>query len=172
MRGRMNERVDFGKYGKAFQEGLCQLIFEDRPFADQITEVLDIKFLELEYLRVFVRKIIQYRVKYGTHPSRQVIDTIFKTELENENDIIKKQVSDYFEKIQITALEDDQYIKETSLDFCKKQSLKEAMLRSVELLKTCSFDEISKTINDALKMGSETDFGYDYVIDFEERFLP
>ena len=120
----MNERTDFGKYGKAFQEGLCQLIFEDRPFADQITEVLDIKFLELEYLRVFTRKIIQYRVKYGTHPSCQVMGTILKTELENENDITKKQVSDYFEKIQITALEDDEYIKETSLDFCKKQSLK------------------------------------------------
>jgi len=168
----MNERVDFGKYGKAFQEGLCQLIFEDRPFADQITEVLDIKFLELDYLRVFVRKILQYRVKYGTHPSLQVMDTIFKTELENENDILRKQVGDYFEKIQITALEDSEYIKETSLDFCKKQSLKEAMLRSVELLKTCSFDEISKTINDALKMGSENDFGYDYIVDFEERFLP
>ena len=39
------ERVDFGRYGKAFQEGLVQLIFEDRPFADQITEVLDINFL-------------------------------------------------------------------------------------------------------------------------------
>ena len=53
------EKVDFSKYGKAFQEGLCQLIFEDRPFADQLTEVLDIKFLELEYLRVFVKKILQ-----------------------------------------------------------------------------------------------------------------
>ena len=51
----MNERTNFGKYGKAFQEGLCQLIFEDRPFADQLMEVFDIKFLELEYLRVFVK---------------------------------------------------------------------------------------------------------------------
>ena len=54
----LTENVNFGRYGKAFQEGLVQLIFEDRPFADQITEVLDIQFLELEYLRVFVNKII------------------------------------------------------------------------------------------------------------------
>ena len=54
----LTENVNFGRYGKAFQEGLVQLIFEDRPFADQITEVLDTQFLELEYLRVFVSKVI------------------------------------------------------------------------------------------------------------------
>ena len=57
------EKVDFGRYGKSFQEGLVQLMFEDRPFADQITEVLDINFLDLEYLRVFASKIIEYRIK-------------------------------------------------------------------------------------------------------------
>ena len=55
------EGASFGKYGKAFQEGLVQLIFEDRPFADQITEVFNTNFLELEYLRVFVQRIIEYR---------------------------------------------------------------------------------------------------------------
>ena len=51
------------------------------------------------------------------------------------------------------------YIKEISLDFCRKQNLKEAMT-SVGLLR-CSFDEISKVINEALKLGSENNFGYD-----------
>ena len=59
-----SEKVNFGRYGKTFQEGLVQLIYDDRPFADQITEVLDINFLELEYLRVFVKKIISiHRLK-------------------------------------------------------------------------------------------------------------
>ena len=168
----MNERADFSRYGKAFQEGLCQLIFEDRPFADQITEVFDVKFLELEYLRVFTTKMLQYRAKYGLHPSVDIVETIFKTELENENDIIRKQVQNYFYNIQINELKDSEYIKETSLDFCRKQNLKAAMLRSVDLLRTCSFDEISKTINDALKLGSEINFGYDYIKDFEERYKP
>ena len=54
------EDASFGKYGKAFQEGLVQLIFEDRPFADQIMEVFNVNFLELEYLRIFVQKITNY----------------------------------------------------------------------------------------------------------------
>ena len=88
--------ASFGRYGKTFQEGLVQLIYEDRPFADQITEVLDHQFLELDYLRVFLQKITNYRDRYGRHPS----------------------------------------------------------------------------INDALKLGSENNFGYDYMADFEARFVP
>ena len=47
-------------------------------------------------------------------------------------------------------LRDSDYIKETSLDFCKKQKLKEAMMKSVKLLNNSSFDEISTVINDAI----------------------
>lgn len=166
------EKVDFGRYGKAFQEGLVQLIFEDRPFADQITEVLDINFLELEYLRVFVKKVLFYRRRYNVHPSVEAISTILKTGLDSEDEVIQQQVNDYFARIHIRELRDIDFIKETSLDFCRKQKLKEAMLKSVGLLQNCSFDEISKVINDALKLGSENNFGYKYLADFEERFVP
>jgi energy-coupling factor transporter ATP-binding protein EcfA2 len=56
------------------------------------------------------------------------------------------------------------------LDFCKKQKLKEAMMESVKLLKKSSFDEISDVLNQALKLGSDNNFGYDYKADFEQRF--
>ena len=168
----MKEQASFSKFGTSFQEGLCQLIFEDRPFADQIMEVLDINFLELEYLRVFVNKLFRYRTKYNLHPVAATIDTILQTDLENENDVTRQQAIEYFEKIKQNSLHDSEYIKDTALDFCRKQKLKEAMLRSVGLLKKSSFDEISKVINEALILGSDTDFGYDYLVDFEERFKP
>tara|TARA_R110001583_G_scaffold96407_1_gene240598 strand:+ start:4324 stop:5706 length:1383 start_codon:yes stop_codon:yes gene_type:complete len=166
------EKINFGRYGKAFQEGLVQLIFEDRPFADQITEVLDINFIELEYLRIFLRKTINFRERYDKHPSVDAMLTIIKTDLEHEDEILQQQVQDYFGRMHTREVTDIGYIKETSLDFCRKQNLKEAMLTSVGLLQNCSFDEISKTINDALKLGSENNFGYDYIVDFEERFTP
>ena len=164
------EKINFGRYGKAFQEGLVQLIFEDRPFADQITEVLDINFIELEYLRIFLRKTINFRERYDKHPSVDAMLTIIKTDLEHEDEILQQQVQDYFGRMHTREVTDIGYIKETSLDFCRKQNLKEAMLTSVGLLQNCSFDEISKTINDALKLGSENNFGY--IVDFEERFTP
>tara|TARA_Y100001973_G_C5191132_1_gene331082 strand:+ start:1117 stop:2499 length:1383 start_codon:yes stop_codon:yes gene_type:complete len=168
----MREQASFSKYGTSFQEGLCQLIFEDRPFADQIMEVLDINFLDLDYLRVFVNLLFNYRNKYNLHPIANTVETILNTDLENQNETTKQQTIDFFEKIQIKELHDSEYIKETALDFCRKQKLKEAMLRSVGLLKKSSFDEISQVINEALILGSDTNFGYDYLVDFEERFKP
>ena len=168
----MIEKATFSRYGKSFQEGLVQIIYEDRPFADQITEVLNIAFLELEYLRVFVDRIVGYRERYGTHPSAEATMAILRTDLDNEDEVVRKQVREYFAKITVRELADVKYIKEQSLDFCRKQNLKEAMLKSVGLLQTCSFDEISKTINDSLKLGSDNNFGYDYIADFEQRFIP
>ena len=164
--------ASFGRYGKSFQEGLVQLIYEDRPFADQITEVLDRDFLELDYLRVFLQKITDYRERYSRHPSVEAIATILKTGLDDEEEVVQKQVREYFLRIHNREMTDVEFIKETSLDFCRKQNLKEAMLKSVGLLQNCSFDEISTVINEALRLGSENNFGYDYMADFESRFVP
>ena len=56
--------ITFSKFGKSFQENLVQLIVEQRAFADQIEEVLDIEFLEFKYLRMLVKKIFEYKEKY------------------------------------------------------------------------------------------------------------
>jgi hypothetical protein len=165
------ERTDFSHFGKNFQEALCLLMLEDRPFADQITEVFDITFLELGYLRLFTSKVMNYREKYGVHPTKKIMATVIKSDMDKENEAIQKQVRDYFARIMTAGtLKDSEFIKDKALDFCRKQKLKGAMLKSVDLLQTCSFDEISKIINDALVLGSDSNFGYDYLKDFEERF--
>ena len=164
----LTENVNFGRYGKSFQEGLVQLIFEDRPFADQITEVLDIQFLELEYLRVFVNKILDYRTRYSTHPSVEAMITILRTDMDGDDEVLQNQVREYFARIHTREMSDVEYIKETSLDFCRKQNLKKAMMKSVGLLQNCSCDEISTVINEALKLGSENNFGYDYFADWSK----
>ena len=170
--GAMNMRkVDsFSFFGKSFQDNLCQLILDDRPFCDQISEVLDINFLELGYLQVFVRKIFDYREKYHVHPTYDIMATILRTGISDESEALQKQLRDYYTRIKSTSVEGTQYIKEVSLDFCKKQKLKEALFETIKLLQTSSFDEISKVINDALVLGCANDNGHDYLADFEERF--
>ena len=161
---------DFSRFGKHFQEGLCQLILEDRPFCDQITEVLDISFLELSYLQIFIQKILDYRDKYKVHPTYEIMVTILRTELDDENEALQRQVVEYFARIHKNDLQDSEYIKSTSLDFCRKQKLKGALLKTIGLMQSSSFDEISKVINDALKLGMNNDAGYEYLVDFEDRY--
>ena len=162
---------DFSLYGKNFQEKLVQLMLEDRPFSEQMQEVLDIKFFESKYLQVFSGLIFDYREKYNVHPSNEILDSILRTEMEDEPDLIKKQVRDFFTRIRTKDIEDSQYVKDTSLDFCKKQKLKEAMMISVGLLDNCSFEEIKKVIDEAVKLGVDNDHGRDYKKDFELRYI-
>jgi replicative DNA helicase len=166
----MNKVETFSRFGKSFQEKLCQIILEDRPFCDQIEEVLDIDFLELKYLQVFVNTVFDYRKKYGTHPSYEIVATMIKSGLLSHNDAVKKQVREYYARILSTEVRDSPYIKDKAVDFCKKQVLKQAMIKSVGLLKTSSFDEIQKIIDNALRLGVDNNFGHDYLKDFEKRF--
>ena len=161
------EPVNFSKYGKSFQEKLCMVILDDRPFADQIEEVLDVNFLELNYLKLFLNKIFDYRKKYGVHPSRDIMKTILRSELDNENELTAKQVREFYVRSQIGPSTDVEYIKDTSLDFCKKQNLKSAMVKSIGLLQSSSFDEISQVINDSLKLGMDNEDD-----DFKSTSLP
>ncbi len=169
----MTEIASFSKYGKKFQENLIQVILDERSFADQIFEVLDTNFLELKYLKSFVKLIKGYREKYGSHPSRDTMLTILRAEVDHEDELIQKQMRDYFTRICSSESNVDgvDHIKEVALDFCKKQKLKEAMIQSVKLIQSSSYEEISKIINDALKPGVDNNIGYEYLKDFEERFL-
>jgi len=165
-----NDKISFSKYGKQFQESLAQLVLQDRPFADQLEEVLNTNFFELQYLRVFISQIYSYRRKYGVHPTDKIIASIFRTELDSESEATQKQVRDYFARITIKGIQDEQYIKETSLDFCKKQKLKEALMKSVDLIQMSSYDEVKQVIDEALKLGTDNNFGHDFLKDFELRY--
>ena len=166
----MNKEQDFSQYGRAFQEILAQLIYEDRPFSDQFEEVLDINFFELKYLRTFVNMVYSYKNKYQSHPTKDIISSLIRTEISEESEVVQKQIRDFFVRIANKNVEVAEYVKDTSLDFCKKQKLKEAMLESVKLLQTSSFEEISKVIDNALRLGSDNNFGHDYKKDFETRY--
>ena len=166
-----NEHETFLRFGKKFQENMCQLMLEDRPFFDQISEVLRIEFFELKYLQIFAETLTKYRSKYNTHPNHEVMMSILRTELNHCDDAAATQVRNYFARIMKSeGVEEAEYIKDKSLDFCRKQVLKGAMMQSIKLIKSSSFDEIEKVIQDALKLGTDNNFGHNYHTDALKRF--
>jgi len=162
--------ADFSKYGKPFQESLAYLFLEDRSFSDQLEEVLDVDFFELKYLRVFTDLIVKYKGKYKSHPTKDIMTSLLRSSLDEENEGTQKQVRDFFIRYASRDIEGTAYIKETSLDFCKKQKLKEAIIKSVDLIQSSSYDEIKGLIDAALKLGLDQDLGHDYKKDFEVRY--
>lgn len=168
----MSEETSLAGFGKSFQEKLAQLILDDIMFADQISEILDINYFELKYLQVFVELVLSYKNEFGKYPNRSTFETLVRTQLVKHNELVQKQVRDFYAKITANKLEDVEgdFVKSKSLDFCKKQKLKAAMIKSVSLMEKSSFDEISTIINGALKLGLDIDHGYDFIKHFEERY--
>ena len=165
-----HEKQSFSKYGKGFQESLAHLILEDRAFSEQMEEVLSVEFFELKYLRVFVQLVFSYKKKYEVHPTYDILSSIIRSELDHENEVVKKQLKDFFIRIGCEEAKDKKYIKETSLNFCKKQKLKEAILKSVDLIESSSFEEVKTVIDNAIKLGVDNNHGHDYKKDFEFRY--
>jgi|2_EtaG_2_1085320.scaffolds.fasta_scaffold00317_14 replicative DNA helicase len=161
----------FSKFGKSFQEKLVKTILFDRNFANQMEEVLDTSYLELKYLQVFVDLMFQHKASYP-HPTYEAMVSVVRTQTEDYSDSIIKQVIEFMARIKSNAIgdDDDEYVKEKSLDFCKKQKLKEAILKSVDLLQSQSFDQIQKVINDAMNLGADNDCGHDWHKDVLDRF--
>ncbi|MHA2403755.1 MAG: DnaB-like helicase C-terminal domain-containing protein [Candidatus Kariarchaeaceae archaeon] len=161
----------FQRFGKAFQEKFCHLMLSDRPFCDQVSEVLNVEFLDYEYLRVFVQILVGYRGKYKVHPSYDIMESRIRTECNKYTKALKEQLLKFYASILSTdRIENSQYIKDSSIDFCRKQVLKGAMMKSVKLIKSSSFDEIQKVIEEALKLGTDNNFGHDFLKDFEDRY--
>jgi len=165
------ENPSFSEFGKPFQEKLAFTILEDSQFANQIGEVIDYNFFELKYLRVFVKNIYNYKEKYGKYPSKSTFETILRTDLSKETEHLAKQVRSYYAQFVTSGnTVDTDYVKNNAIEFCKKQKLKEAMIKSVELLKSSSFEEIRSLVDNAIKLGNNPDIGYLYDEHFEQRY--
>ena len=166
------EVVTFSKFGKSFQEKLAFCILNDKSFSDQMSEVLNIEHLETKYLQALVGLIFDYKRQYEVHPTFTIIVSIVRTEMDDYSDVVRSQVKDYLSRIHTGTVngEDSDYVKEKSLDFCKKQKLKDAILKSVGLLQTSSFEQIQSVINEAMKLGVSTDYGHNFIEDFEDRY--
>ena len=125
------KKDSFSKFGKRFQENICQLMLEDRPFFDQITEVLDINFFEKKYLQIFSQTLINYRDKYNTHPNSEVMMALLRTELNHHDKATATQVREFYARIHTSdGVEEAMYVKDKAIDFCRMQGLLVAILNS------------------------------------------
>ena len=158
----------FSKFGYSFQIKLIAALFKDRLFLQQICDILKPEFMESEDKQWLIKTIVEYFDEYSSLPTLEVM----KVKLDNvDNDVLKttiidtlKQVTKHFEA------EDIEFIEKEALDFCKNQTLKTAIMDSVNLLQLGEYDAIKDKIDTAMKAGAERDIGHEYNIDIEDRF--
>jgi len=163
----------FKHYGRPFQEKIFQGLISDHEWASQISEVMRPNFFDLKYLAYLTDKYFKYYDKYKAFPTMQLMISIIKEDLgEPSNAVLKEQIIEYLGRIRSSPnIGDIAYVKDKSLDFCRKQALREALEKSVELISTDKYDTVVDVMRKAVSVGIPTSVGHDFFEDADARFV-
>lgn len=164
----------FGQYGQHFQAKVMQALLADRAYAEQMLEVFDSRYFELNYLRFLSERYFAYAKKYKDFPTLQLLVTIIKDDLKaaGTDAALKDQIVDFLKKVQTNPSPQDlPFVKDKTLDFCRKQALKGALEKAVDLIATDKYESIVDVVKTAVSVGTTPSLGLDLHDDIEARFV-
>jgi replicative DNA helicase len=155
------------KFGSEFQIKCISGLVSDKTFIERISDILEPDSFETDAHKFIVKETISYFLQYKDLPTLAV----FKVKVDSiENDLLKQSVVEQlrlvYQKISDTDLK---YIKEQFLEFCKNQKIKNAIMESVDHLKSGQYDKIKHVVDLAMKAGMERNIGHEYMVDIEKR---
>ena len=165
--------VSFSHYGKTFQEKIFQGLLTDHRWAAQICEVMIPDFFDVRYLHYLTEKYFSYHEKYKCFPTLSLLVTIIKEDLSEGDDIIlRDQIVEFLYRMKMNPdINDIEYVKDKSLDFCKRQAFREALEQAVELIQTDKFESVIELMKHAVALGMSNTTGHDFFKDAEARFI-
>ena len=155
------------KFGTSFQSKIIASLLSDKKFIQTISDILNPSMFDSDSNKWLVKTIKDYFYEYKKQPTLEVIK--YKIE-ELDNDVLKsgvvEKLRDTWKNVESTDLE---FVQKQTLDFCKNQTLKTAILESVDLLENKDYDGIKSIIDEAMKAGTTKDLGHDYIPSFDAR---
>jgi len=157
------------QFGHNFQIKSIVCLMTTSGFTEQIFDILDEKHYDGDALQWIVKECKKYFSEYNKPIT---LDT-FKVQVnEIHSDILKTTIIETLKEVyQHTEAPDLDFVKDKTLDFFKNQTLKNAIVQSVDILETDgNFDTIKQLIDEAMRAGMERDIGHKYLEMIEERY--
>lgn len=166
-----NSEVHFN-FDKIFQEKIIQAMIMDRVWAAQFAEVLDINYFQPNYLKLIADRYIGYQKQFKEFPSQELLKTLLVDELKTDKDILlRQQIQNFLQKVARNEnLGDLPFVKEKSLDFCRRKGLEIALEKSVQLIASENYDRVVGVIKEALAAGMATSPGLSLNDDIATRY--
>jgi len=153
------------KYGQSYQSKVVASLISDVKFLEQVSEITKAAFFESEANKWIINEVIDYFGEYRAVPTMEVFKIKVGTiEDKGLKQTIVEQLKNVYQQMEANDLP---YVKNEYLTFAKNQKVKDALLKSVELLKLGQYDRIIDTMTAASKVGVESDLGLDYIENFE-----
>ena len=157
------------EFGHTFQVKSISSLMKNQTFLEQIHDILDESNYDSDSLKWIVKECKKYFDEYR----KCITLDVFKVKTnEIENDILKTSVVENLKEIfRYMDAPDLDFIQDKCLDFFKNQTLKSAILQSVEILESKGdYEQIKRLVDDALNAGTERNIGHEYIEHIEDRY--
>ena len=156
-------------FGHTFQVKSIASLMTHQTFLEQIHDILDEKHYDSDALKWTVKACKKYYDKYR----KCITLDVFKVKTsEVENDILKTSIVENLKEV-FRHLEspDLEYIQDRTIEFFKNQTLKSAIIQSVDIMESKGdFEQIKRLVDDALNAGTERNIGHEYIEHIEDRY--
>jgi replicative DNA helicase len=153
------------KYGSAFQTKIITCLLADQDFAVTVYDMIKPELFDTEANQWLVRQIKEYYYEYKVTPTLSALKVkINEVSSELLRDSIVDKLREVTKNIEAPDLE---FVKNETTIFCKNQMLKEAIIKSVDLIQTGRYDEIKRVVDNAMRAGTHRDVGLNYLKDFD-----
>lgn len=163
-----NKKETFSQFGAQFQTKIIQSLLVDQTFFEKVFDMFELDYFENETHRNLYKTILEYYDKYKMVPSIDNLETSVRL---YEDETLRDDCYIIVNEVKKNIVSDLSYVKDKTLEFCKNQKMKKALLASVDYLQEGKFEEIYRIIKDALNAGETSDFGHNYFEHFDKRIL-
>ncbi len=155
------------QFGVNFQLKIISSLLDDKKFFQTILDILEPNYFDSDANQWLVKTFRTYYLEYKSVPTLEVMKVKID---EIENDVLKVTTVDNLKEAwRFRESTDLEFVKNETIEFCKNQVIKSAIMNSVDLLERGKYDDIKKLIDEAMKAGSERDLGHVYIEGIEER---
>ena len=157
------------EYGHTFQVKSIACLMTDIGFMGQIYDILDESHYDNDALKWIVKECKSYYNEY----KKPITLDVFKVKVNDvQNDVLKTTIVEKLKEVfRYHEAPDLEFIQDQALHFFKNQTLKNAILESVEILEgKGDFDNIKNIIDNAMRAGTERNIGHEYIEDIDIRY--
>ena len=155
------------QFGHVFQAKIITSLLVEQKFLQTICDILKSSYFDSDANKWLGGTIIGYFLEYKTSPTLEVMKVKID---EMDNDILQVSVVDNLkESWRNREATDLLFVQEQTIEFCRNQVIKNAIMDSVDLLEHGQYDQIKKIVDEAMKAGSDRDLGHEYIDGIEER---
>ena len=158
------------QFGHVFQAKIITSLLVEQKFLQTICDILKPEYFDSDANKWLVGTIIAYFLEYKTSPTLDVMKVKIDSMTGMTNDIMQVSVIDNLkESWRNRESTDLKFVQEQTIEFCKNQVMKNAIMDSVDLIEVGQYDQIKKIVDEAMKAGSDRDLGHEYIEGIEER---